>query len=207
RYRQRVEQIAALEKRIAPDSTILAEAVARYYFKLLAYKDEYEVARMYTDGEFERKLRAQFDGDIRLTFNLAPPLLCKPDPKTGIARKLTFGRWMLPAFRVLARFKFLRGTALDPFGWLEDRKLERALIARYENLLDELQKNLRSENIGMATALAAIPDQIRGYGHIKTASVREAQAREKVMLERFRNGDYEMPPIKSKVRKYYEVTL
>src|SRR5690606_6975863 len=83
RYRQRVEQIAALEKRIAPDSTILAEAVARYYFKLLAYKDEYEVARMYTDGEFERKLRAQFDGDIRMTFNLAPPLLCKPDPKTG----------------------------------------------------------------------------------------------------------------------------
>jgi indolepyruvate ferredoxin oxidoreductase len=162
---------------------------------------------MYTDGEFERKLRAQFDGDIRLTFNLAPPLLSRPDPKTGIARKMTFGPWMLPAFRVLAKFKFLRGSVLDPFGRLEDRKLERALIARYENLLDTLQKNLSVENIDMAAALAAIPDQIRGYGHIKTASVREAQAREKVLLERFRNGDFEMPPIKSKVRKYYEVTL
>ena len=110
-----------------------AEAVARYLFKLMAYKDEYEVARLYTDGNFLKQVASTFDGkDLRFEFHLAPPLLAKPDPATGVPRKMSFGPWMMRAFGVLAKLKFLRGTPFDPFGYSQERRTERKLIADYE---------------------------------------------------------------------------
>src|SRR5205814_4672697 len=124
----------------------LAEAVARTYAKLLAYKDEYEVARLYAEAAFQAELERQFEGDYRLKFHLAPPLFARRDPKTGHLIKQEFGPWMLPLFKMLAKFKFLRGTALDIFGYSHERKTERALIGQYESLVDELLAGLTSAN-------------------------------------------------------------
>src|SRR5665213_2698686 len=129
----------AVEAIKAPGQCALTEAVARYLFKLMAYKDEYEVARLYTDTSFLDRVKSSFDGDnLRFEFHLAPPMLARRDKLTGEARKMSFGPWMLGAFRVLAKFKFLRGTPLDPFGYSADRKTERRLIAVYSALLNEL---------------------------------------------------------------------
>ena len=138
RYRALVERVRAVEQKAVPGQTKLAEAVARYYAKLLAYKDEYEVARLYTEAAFAAQLNGQFEGDFRLKFHLAPPLLASRDPKTGHLQKQEFGPWMLPVFRLLAKLKGLRGTAFDPFGYTAERKQERALIREYEGLVDEL---------------------------------------------------------------------
>ena len=124
RYRALVDRVAAASREIDSEGA-LPLAVARNYFKLLSYKDEYEVARLYTDGEFERRLAEQFEGDFKLALHLAPPLLARPDPDTGRPRKRRFGRWMLSSFRVLARLRFLRGTPLDPFGYSAERREER----------------------------------------------------------------------------------
>ncbi|MBD9414809.1 indolepyruvate ferredoxin oxidoreductase family protein [Pseudomonas sp. PDM16] len=145
----------------------LSRAVARYYFKLLAYKDEYEVARLYSEPAFRQRLEAQFEGDFRLQFHLAPSWLAKPDSRTGAPIKRTFGPWMLKAFAVLARFKFLRGSLLDPFGHSAERKVERELIGEYEELVELLLKEQRPDNYRTAVALAELPEQIRGYGHVK----------------------------------------
>ncbi|MFG0381672.1 indolepyruvate ferredoxin oxidoreductase family protein [Pseudomonas sp. zbq_18] len=158
----------------------LSRAVARYYFKLLAYKDEYEVARLYSEPSFRQQLEAQFEGDYRLHFHLAPSWLAKPDARTGAPIKREFGPWVLKAFGVLARFKFLRGSLLDPFGHSAERKVERELIGEYEELVELLLKELRPDNYRTAVALAELPEQIRGYGHVKehaVAKVRE-QARQ-----------------------------
>jgi indolepyruvate ferredoxin oxidoreductase len=129
RYRSLVEKVRAAEVARTPGKTGLAEAVARYLFKLMAYKDEYEVARLYTDGSFLAQVADTFDGDkLRFEFHLAPPLLARRDPTTGLPRKMSFGPWLLPAFRLLARLKFLRGTAFDPFGRTQERRTERKLI-------------------------------------------------------------------------------
>jgi indolepyruvate ferredoxin oxidoreductase len=154
----------------------LSKAVARYYFKLLAYKDEYEVARLYSDGSFIRQLAAQFEGDYRLQFHLAPTWLSKPDARTGVIRKRQFGPWMLKAFGLLAKFKFLRGTPLDVFGYSAERKLELDLIDDYEQNLDYLLKELNADNYRTALALAELPEQIRGYGHVKEAAVAKSRA-------------------------------
>src|SRR5262249_16724575 len=146
----------------------LDEAVARYLFKLMAYKDEYEVARLYTDGTFEKQVAAQFDGDkLRLEFHLPPPLLAPKDKKTGQPKNPAFGSYMMPAFRLLAKMKFLRGTAFDPFGRTTERRTERQLIADYEVLLREIFDRLTPENHHLAVALASIPEKIRGFGHVK----------------------------------------
>lgn len=145
----------------------LSRAVARYYFKLLAYKDEYEVARLYSEPAFLQRLEAQFEGDYRLQFHLAPSWLAKPDSRTGAPIKRTFGPWMLKAFAVLARFKFLRGSVIDPFGHSAERKVERELIGEYEELVELLLKEQRPDNYRTAVALAELPEQIRGYGHVK----------------------------------------
>ena len=160
--------------------------MARYAFKLMAYKDEYEVARLYSDGEFLKKLNAQFDGDFRLSFHLAPPLLNPPDPETGIAQKKEFGPWMFRAFGLLAKFKFLRGTAFDIFGRTEERRTERQLIADYFALVEELCEKLNPQNHALAVQLAKIPEEIRGYGHVKVKHLAAAKEKEAKLLATFR---------------------
>jgi len=164
----------------------LTEAVARSLFKLMAYKDEYEVARLHSDPAFVASLREQFEGDWSLRFHLAPPLLSKVDPKTGRPAKREFGPWMLPALRLLARMKFLRGTPLDPFGYTAERRTERALIAEYESLVDELLARLEPGNHQQALELARLPERIRGFGHVKERHLAEVRRRWQDGLARWR---------------------
>ena len=163
RYRELVERTRAAELARVPEGNALAESVARNLFKLMAYKDEYEVARLYTDGSFAQQVATAFDGDARLEFHLAPPLLSKADPATGRPKKISFGAWMMSAFRVLARFRFLRGTPLDPFGYSAERRVERGLIRDYGVLLAELIADLTPQNHALAVAIASIPEKIRGF--------------------------------------------
>jgi indolepyruvate ferredoxin oxidoreductase len=165
----------------------LSAAVARYAFKLMAYKDEYEVARLYADSDFRKRIADQFEGDYKLTFHLAPPLMNPPDPITGEAKKSVFGPWMMTAFSVLSKFKGLRGTAFDIFGYSDERKMERQLIADYEKMLEELISKAAADNYDVAVDLASIPEFIRGYGHVKHKHLVEAKKRETELLERFRN--------------------
>jgi indolepyruvate ferredoxin oxidoreductase len=187
RYGELVRAVAATEKARAKGRRGLTEAVAKSLFKLMAYKDEYEVARLYTDGEFMRKLRAQFDGGYKLKFHLAPPLWAPRDPVTGEMKKRTYGAWVMRAFKVLARLKGLRGTAFDPFGHTEERKTERRLIGDYEAVVAALMAGLTSENHGLALEIAGLPMQIRGYGHIKMRSLERAKAREAELMTAFRH--------------------
>ena len=186
RYRVLVEKVKAAEAAKAPGKCGLSEAAARYLFKLMAYKDEYEVARLYTDGAFAKQVKAAFDGDLKFEFHLAPPLLARRDKETGLPRKMTFGPWMMGAFKWLARMKFLRGTALDPFGYSAERKTERKLIADYETTLTEILARLTSENHHIAVGLAAIPEKIRGFGHVKARHLEAAKADEAALLEQLR---------------------
>ncbi|HEY8068937.1 MAG TPA: indolepyruvate ferredoxin oxidoreductase family protein [Burkholderiales bacterium] len=185
RYRSLVEKTRKAESAKA-GSTKLAEAVARYYAKLLAYKDEYEVARLYTDGAFRKKIDAMFEGDYKLVYHLAPPLLAKPDPRTGEPRKLQFGSWVLPLFGILARLKGLRGTAFDIFGRTGERRMERALIAEYEATVETLLQGLTRDNHALATEIASLPETVRGYGHVKAKSAAAARAKREELLARYR---------------------
>jgi indolepyruvate ferredoxin oxidoreductase len=176
RYLQLVGAVRAAENAALPGSAELTDAVAKNLFKLMAYKDEYEVARLYTDGAFAAKLRERFDGDVRLSFHLAPPLLARRDAATGHLQKREYGGWMLPAFRLLARLKFLRGTAFDPFGYTNERKAERRLIVDYEAAITRHITGLRAERISALARLARLPEMIRGYGHIKEDAIRKFTA-------------------------------
>ncbi|MGH8797671.1 MAG: DUF6537 domain-containing protein, partial [Caldimonas sp.] len=167
----------------------LTRAVATQMRKLMAYKDEYEVARLYTDGEFERQLHEQFEGDFRLEFYMAPPAWIKP--KHGAApRKVRFGAWLFPLLKVLAKGKGLRGTRFDPFGRSAERRLERRLIDEYEARVHELIAALTPERLQAAVALANVPHDIRGYGHVKLANLAIARARESELLHRFDSARY-----------------
>jgi indolepyruvate ferredoxin oxidoreductase len=189
RYRALVDKAKAAEAARAPGKCGLADAVARYLFKLMAYKDEYEVARLYTDGSFARQVQNEFDGDnLRFEFHLAPPLLARHDKTTGLPRKMSFGPWMLPAFRLLAKLKGLRGTAFDPFGRSLERRTERKLTTDYETMLDEVLAKLTPENHHLAVGLAVIPEKIRGFGHVKQRHLAAAKADETALLEQFRAG-------------------
>jgi indolepyruvate ferredoxin oxidoreductase len=187
RYRALVERARAAEAARAPGLTGLAEAVARNYFKLLAYKDEYEVARLFAAPEFAAKLRAQFEGDYKLRFHLAPPLVARRDLDTGHLIKREFGPWMLRAMKILARLRGLRGTAFDPFGRTPERRRERQLIADYEALMDEVLAGLDAETHALALALAAVPEGIRGFGHVKERHLEVAEAHQAQLLQAFRN--------------------
>jgi indolepyruvate ferredoxin oxidoreductase len=187
RYRARVAAVAEAERAKAPGRAGLADAVARGYHKLLAYKDEYEVARLFTDPVFEKALSEQFDSHGALEFHLAPPLLARRDKRTGEPRKMTFGRWMLPVFRVLAKGKALRGTAWDIFGYTAERRLERKMIAHYEALLDEIAQRLSPATHHTAVALASLPLEVRGFGHIKERSYNAAAACEATLLAALRD--------------------
>jgi indolepyruvate ferredoxin oxidoreductase len=189
RYRELVEKVRAAEATRTPGETGLAEAVARYLFKLMAYKDEYEVARLYTDGSFLAQVADAFDGDsLRFEFHLAPPLLARRDSATGLPRKMSFGPWLLPAFRLLAKFKFLRGTTFDPFGRTQERRTERKLIEDYEAMLAKLVDALTVDNHRVAVALASIPEKIRGFGHVKQRLLAAAKADEAALFEQFQTG-------------------
>jgi len=189
RYRALVEKAKEAEAARTPGESGLAEAVARYLFKLMAYKDEYEVARLYTDGSFLKKVAGEFGGDnLRFEFHLAPPLLARRDRTTGLPRKMSFGPWLLPAFRLLAKFKFLRGTAFDPFGRSFERRTERRLIDDYVSMLELVLAGLTPENHHLAVGLAAIPEKIRGFGHVKERHLVAAKADEAALLEQFRAG-------------------
>jgi indolepyruvate ferredoxin oxidoreductase len=185
RYRARVASIASAEERAVPGSTALATEVAHSLFKLMAIKDEYEVARLYADGSFERQLKDQFAAWDKLEFHLAPPLLAKRDKRTGHLKKQSFGSWMTRAFQVLAHLRFLRGTILDPFAGLAERRWERQLLADYEATLDTIESNLSAANLDAAVALAAYPRKIRGYGHVKEAQARPALAERERLLKAF----------------------
>ena len=178
------------ESAALPGSTELTEAVAKNLFKLMAYKDEYEVARLYADGAFAEKLRERFDGDFRLSFHLAPPLLARRDPSTGHLQKREYGAWMMPAFRLLARLKFLRGTAFDPFGYTSDRKAERRLMADYETAITRNIAGLRADRIAALARLARLPEMIRGYGHIKEDAIRTFTAERSRAEADMENGSF-----------------
>ena len=189
RYAALVKRVSDLEAQKFAGKRALSAAVARYYFKLLAYKDEYEVARLYTETGFKQKIAEQFEGDYKLTFHLAPPILSDIDPATGEPRKKVFGAWMMTAFNLLAKFKGLRGTALDVFGYTAERKMERQLIADYETLLEELLRDTTTANYDIAVDLASVPEHIRGFGHVKHAHVTEANAHRVERLVKFRSAD------------------
>ncbi|WP_422508748.1 indolepyruvate ferredoxin oxidoreductase family protein [Stenotrophomonas sp. GZD-301] len=185
RYRALVEKVRAVEWDKA-GSTALTETVARYYFKLMAYKDEYEVARLYTSGEFQRRLQQQFEGDFEVRFHLAPPLFAKKDDQ-GRLIKQEYGPWMLKAFGLLAKLKFLRGGTFDVFGRTAERRGERQLIADYEQTVALLLDGLSDDRVALAVEIASIPEHIRGYGHVKEAHLHAAKAREATLLAQWRN--------------------
>jgi indolepyruvate ferredoxin oxidoreductase len=175
RYEAFVARVRQAEAKLGRGEA-LSQAVAKSLFKLMAYKDEYEVARLYTDGRFEERLRATFEGDFSVKFHLAPPLLAKKDAQ-GLPLKAQYGSWMGHAFKLLAKLKFLRGTAFDPFGGTEERRLERQRIADYEASIGALLPRIREHNQQQAVELASLPEQIRGFGHVKLESARRAQIR------------------------------
>ena len=175
RYESLVTGVREAESRLGLGNK-LSLAVARYYFKLMAYKDEYEVARLYSDPRYMEALKNQFEGDFRLTFHLAPPLLTQPGPD-GRIRKMTFGPWMMTAFKLLAKFKHLRGTALDVFGYSHERKLERQLIEDYRAAIESLLPTLSKDNHGLAVEIASLPEEIRGFGYVKDSAVKKTRAK------------------------------
>lgn len=181
RYRALMTRVSAADP--APDKTF-TEAVMRNAFKLMAYKDEYEVARLYTDGRFKAALETQFEGDYRLELHLAPPLLARRDKETGHPRKIILGPWMLRAMRLLAPLRRLRGTPFDPFGKTSERRQERALIADYLDMLEMLLPRLGQADYALAVALARLPEQIRGFGHVKEASIAAAALERDRLLAR-----------------------
>ncbi|PWF45066.1 indolepyruvate ferredoxin oxidoreductase family protein [Massilia glaciei] len=182
-YKAFVDQVRAEEAKLG-SGTRLTEAVARYFYKLMAYKDEYEVARLYTNGAFKEKIANMFEGDVKLNFHLAPPLLAKTDAN-GHLIKQEFGPWMMKAFGVLAKFKGLRGGALDIFGYTAERKMERALIGQYRDTVGALLPKLNADNLAQLVAIASIPEDIRGYGHVKERHFKAAKQKEAALLAAF----------------------
>jgi indolepyruvate ferredoxin oxidoreductase len=186
KYKSLVAKVRSAEQQKRPGATALSEAVARYAFKLMAYKDEYEVARLYTSGDFERRVRDRFDGDFKIHFHLAPPMFARRDSE-GHLRKSEYGSWVFGAFKLLAKLKGLRGGAFDVFGYTAERKLERRLIDDYSQCLDELAAGLNRENHALAVEIASIPEQIRGYGHIKETTYAKAKSRWDELMAAWRN--------------------
>jgi indolepyruvate ferredoxin oxidoreductase len=188
RYLDVVTDVRTVEAAKQPGATDLTEAVARYYFKLLAIKDEYEVARLYAETDFLQRVAAQFEGDYKLNFYLAPPTLSKAATKDGEPKKTKYGPWVMTAFRLLAKMRRYRGTALDIFGRTADRKMERALIGEYETLIPEVLERLSPQNYQTAVDLASIPEYIRGYGHVKDRHLKDAKMRERALLAQLRGA-------------------
>ena len=186
RYAALIEQIAEHERKLCDGETALAEVAARSYFKLLSYKDEYEVARLYTDGSFRRQLEREFTGDYKLRIHLAPQVFNRRDPRTGRARKLELGSWFFPVLKVLSSLRFLRGRFFDPFGWTAHRRRERGLIREFETTIAELLERLRPGNHALAVEIARIPQMIRGFDSVKEETLVAARAKQEELLASFR---------------------
>ncbi len=188
RYTEVIRRIASAEKTANVGATSLSEAAVRYLYKLMAYKDEYEVARLHTDPAFLAKLDAQFKAGYKAQYHLAPPLISKRDPITGELQKRAFGPWIFTAFKLLAKMKFLRGSKLDIFGKTEERRHEQQMIEDYIQLLDEVAQKLTSANYAAAVLLMSVPDEIRGYGHVKEKSIAAAKVLQVQHLQVFRQS-------------------
>ncbi len=188
RYTALVEKVRAAEAKALPGHDDLAQTVAKSYLKLLAYKDEYEVARLYGDSAFARQLAQTFDGSMKLHVHLAPPLLARTDPATGRPEKRTFGPWILPVFGFLAKLKGLRGTAFDPFGYSAERKMERRLITDFEADVALILDHLDAGNHALASELAALPQAMRGFGPVKKANVEKAEQRRPALRDALIGG-------------------
>jgi indolepyruvate ferredoxin oxidoreductase len=186
-YSELVARVRAAEGEQVPGHEELTEAVARNYFKLLAVKDEYEVARLYRSEDFRSSLERNFEGDYKVHVQLAPPLITRPNPKTGKMDKKSFGPWIFTVFGLLARLKGLRGTALDVFGYTAERRAERQLATDYEETIAELLADLNAGNHALAVEIAEIPNLIRGFGHVKEAAIVKAKAREAELFAEWRN--------------------
>lgn len=187
RYVDCVKNVRKAAER-TPHSESLARAAAKNLFKLMAYKDEYEVARLYTDGAFKKKLSAEFEGDYRLKFHMAPPAFNRETDADGRPKKSEFGPWMYGALSVLKHFRFLRGTVFDPFGRTEERRIERRLIDDYIARIQRVAAELSSENLDAAIEIANIPDEIRGYGPVKLAAIKKAENRYATLSRSFMEG-------------------
>ncbi|MCW5699441.1 MAG: 2-oxoacid:acceptor oxidoreductase family protein, partial [Rhodospirillales bacterium] len=186
RYVALVNLVRETESARVPGTDGLAAAVAQGYFKLMAYKDEYEVARLFTDGRFTADLARDFEGDFKISFHLAPPLLARRDPATGHLKKREYGPWVMATFRRLAPLKVLRGTPLDVFGYTAERRRERGLIRSYEATVRELIAGLNRDNHELAREIASLPRKIRGFGHVKEQNIRQVEANQTALLEAFR---------------------
>ena len=187
RYREFIAHVRMVEGQRTPGQEGLSDGVARAYHKLLAYKDEYEVARLYTDGRFRKQIRETFEGDYSLHYSLAPPLLAARDADSGKLKKRLYGPWIMSAYRVLAKLKFLRGTALDIFGYSAERRDERRQIDAYEATVRELLGNLTRDNHPLAVEIARLPLKMRGFGHVKQANVDAATARGAELMDYWRS--------------------
>ncbi|GGX37788.1 indolepyruvate ferredoxin oxidoreductase family protein [Undibacterium squillarum] len=184
-YKAFVDQVKTAEEKVVAGAPLrLTEAVAKYLFKLMAYKDEYEVARLYTDGRFQKKIADMFEGDYQVHFHLAPPMFAKKDAKGHLVKE-HYGPWMMKAFGLLAKMKFLRGTAIDPFGRTEERRTERRLPVEYRETISRLLSSLNADNLAKAVAIASIPEDIRGYGHVKERYLASAKQKEAALLAEF----------------------
>ena len=190
RYAEVIKRVVAGEQK-AVSSSALAEAAARYLYKLMAYKDEFEVARLHTDPAFLAELDAQFPNGYSVKYNLAPPLLSNTDPVTGHPQKKQYGEWMFKAFKRLSGLKRFRGSALDVFGKTEERQTERKLIEEYIQLLDQILARLNPVNHAAAVALASVPDEIRGFGHVKEKNLAAARELQAARLKAFNEAQQE----------------
>ncbi len=199
RYEARIAALRQREAALAggDPSLPVTRNAARSLLKLMSYKDEYEVARLYTDGSFQARLAEQFEGPLKLEYHMAPPFIARP--KNGQPPvKIRLGAWMQPVLKLLAHGKALRGTALDVFGYTEERRLERQLIGQFEARLDELAAELSSANQKLAAQIAALPLAIRGYGHVKLANLALTRGREAELLHRFAPARYPRPVVEGK---------
>jgi indolepyruvate ferredoxin oxidoreductase len=183
RYRELVERVRVAELPLG--RTTLTEAVARGLFKLMAYKDEYEVARLHAETGFREKVAQQFEGDFKIHYHLAPPLIAKRNDKGELVKR-KFGPATYHLFRVLARLKGLRGTPLDVFGRTEERRTERALIEQYRQTVSELVAGLQPGNHALAVEIARLPEQIRGYGHVKHRNLQAVRPQWEQLLQQWR---------------------
>ncbi|HCX13751.1 MAG TPA: indolepyruvate ferredoxin oxidoreductase family protein [Rhodospirillaceae bacterium] len=186
RYQSFIAEVQATESRVVPGETRFSRAAVHGYFKLMAYKDEYEVARLYTDPAFIKKLKATFKDGFSLKFHLAPPIISDTHSVTGERVKRTFGSWMMYGFRLLSKLKFLRGTPLDLFGLQHERRMERELIREYEIVLRDLMRELAPSNYDIAVQVAMLPQKIRGYGHVKQKNMRDTKKLQEQMIVDFR---------------------
>ncbi|MEX2129843.1 MAG: DUF6537 domain-containing protein, partial [Pseudohongiellaceae bacterium] len=186
RFRQRIQQLRDIESNKQFDAEFeLTRTAAKSLYKLMAYKDEYEVARLFSDGNFKRYLRERFEGNVKLQFHLAPPLISGKD-KSGRIKKRRFPGATMWLFQALAKLRFLRGTVFDPFSYLPERREERNTLFEFESLLNEIGAEVNERNYQSAVELAALPLQIRGFGHIKSANLAQVRVRQANLLRQFR---------------------